>query len=131
MASSSEDSKCPCCLRKYYSEYKPWFQHIKDCSLEKFKEKVTDHNIQMSQKYIISCGYSMCQAPLESQLKVIQHINDCAPVYAMHLGLDDPSLVSNFSDSTHTSIVALSWVLVYLGKKADFYFSFGFFILAF
>ena len=44
----------------------------------------------------------MCQASLESQLKVLQHITDCAPNYAKHLGLDDPSLVSDLSDSTPT-----------------------------
>ena len=41
----------------------------------------------------------MYQAPLESQLKVIQHITECAPVYAKHLSLDDPSLVTNLSST--------------------------------
>ena len=39
----------------------------------------------------------MCKMPLLSQLKVIQHINNCNPVYAMYLGFDDPSLVSDLS----------------------------------
>ena len=53
-------------------------------------------------KYTVSYECSMYKAPLSSQLKVIQHMNDYAPVYAKHLGLDDPSLVSDLSDSTPT-----------------------------
>lgn len=44
----------------------------------------------------------MCQASLETQLKLLQHITDYAPIYAKHLGLDDPSSVSDLSDSTST-----------------------------
>ena len=53
-------------------------------------------------KYTVSYKCSMCQASLESQLKILQHITDCASNYAKHLGLDDPSLVSDLSDSTPT-----------------------------
>ena len=35
-------------------------------------------------------------------MKVLQHITDYAPNYAKHLGLDNPSLVSDLSDSTPT-----------------------------
>ena len=41
----------------------------------------------------------MCQASLESQLKVLQHITDYTPNYAKHLGLDDHSSVSDLNDS--------------------------------
>ena len=53
-------------------------------------------------KYTVSYECSMYKAPLSSQLKVIQHINNCAPVYVMYLGFDDPSLVSDLSYSTPT-----------------------------
>ena len=100
MASSSLDSKCPCCKQKYFSEYKSWFQHIQDCSLEKFTDKDADH-----MKYTVSYEYSLCQSPLSSQLRVIQHTNDCAPVYAMYLGFDDPSLVSDLSSTSAVNTV--------------------------
>ena len=53
-------------------------------------------------KYTVPYKHSMCAMSSSSQLKVIQHINDCAPVYAKHLGLGDPSFVSDLSDSTPT-----------------------------
>ena len=99
---SSVLAKCPCCKRVSFSELSSFLPHIKDCSLEKFNDKDADHNNQTSQKYTVSYKYSMCQSSLESQLKVLQHITDCAPNYAKHLGLDDLFLVSDLSDSTPT-----------------------------
>ena len=52
----------------------------------------------------------MCQASLEPQWKVLQHITDYTPNYAKHLGLDDHSSVSDLSDSTPT--VTLSSLLM-------------------
>ena len=80
-----------------------------------FNEIDVDHNIQTSQKYIISYKCFMCQSSLESQLNVLQHITDCAPDYAKHLGLDDPSLVSNLSDSTPTDVDTLSLLMTRIG----------------
>ena len=99
---SSASAKYPCCKRISFSELSSILPHVKDCSLEKFNDNDADQNNQTSQKYTVSYKCSMCQASLESQLKVLQHITDCAPDYAKHLGLDDPSLVSDLSDSTPT-----------------------------
>ena len=83
MASSSFDIKCPCYLQKYYSKYELWFQHIKDCSLEKFNDKDADHNNQTSQqtKHTVSYECFMCKTPLSSILMVLEHTSECFPIY--------------------------------------------------
>ena len=98
---SSALAKYPCCKRISYSELSSFLPHMKDYYL-KLNDKDADHNNQTSTKYTVSYKCSMCQSSLESQLKVLQHITNRAPDYAKHLGLDDPSLVSDLSDSTPT-----------------------------
>ena len=106
---SSASAKCPCCKRISFSELSSILPHVKDCSLEKFNDNDADQNNQTSQKYTVSYKCSMCEASLESQLKVLQHITDCAPNYAKHLGLDDHSLVSDLNDSTSTVDTVVSF----------------------
>ena len=105
----SSSAKCPCCKKVSFSEFSYFLPHMKKCSLEKFNDKDADHSNQISQKCTVSYNCSMCQSSLESQLKVLQHITDCATAYARHLGLDDPSLVSDLSDSTPPVDTAFSF----------------------
>ena len=104
MASSSS-AKCPCCKKVSFSEFSYFLPHMKKCSLEKFNDKDADHNNQMSQqtKHTVSYQCSMCKEPLSNSLMVLQHIAVCAPIYAGHFFVDNPSVstASDFSDDSN------------------------------
>ena len=104
MASSSL-AKCPCCKKVSFSEFSCFLPHVKKCSLEKFNDKDADHNNQMSQqtKHTVSYECSMCKEPLSNSLMVLQHIAVCAPIYAGHFFVDNPSVstASDFSDDSN------------------------------